>query len=600
VTQTKSQTPDNDWRLLLRLLPYVKRYPRELLAALILLIPVAFSGAIQPLIIGQAVSLLRNESAWGFLKNLPVNTALNYLVIILAITIVVRLIFVGIQGFIVQKMGQEITADVRQDLFDHVTSLSVNFFHRTPVGRLVTRLTNDVEALGEVFASGAIGVVSDIVSILAIMVTMFWVQWQLALVLVGMLIPVTGLIIYFQQQYRIANYQAREELSRLNSQLQENVSGINVVQLFRREEVNSRLFKTVNLKYRKAVDKTIFHDSAVSATLEWISLVAIAAVLGLGGWLILRGNIEFGVLTAFILYGQRLFNPLRQFADKFTMFQSGFTAIERIGELMAEPVEIKDQAVITPIEINAALKGAQGEICFEDVWFGYKTDEYVLKNLNFTIKPGEKVALVGPTGAGKSSIIRLLCRLHDPSQGRILVDSIDIRELSQQQLRRFIGVILQDSFLFAGDVKRNITLGEDYDLAAVQRAAQLTNVDRLIEELPQGYHTQLRERGSNLSGGQKQLLAFARVAIREPYVLVMDEATASLDVRTEAEIQEALLHLLEDRTAIIIAHRLSTIRHVDRIFVLKQGEIVETGDHDQLLAQQGLYASLYQLQMLGS
>ncbi|MFN9175645.1 MAG: ABC transporter transmembrane domain-containing protein, partial [Synechocystis sp.] len=197
MTQTKSQTPDNDWRLLLRLLPYVKRYPRELLAALILLIPVAFSGAIQPLIIGQAVSLLRNESAWGFLKNLPVNTALNYLVIILAITIVVRLIFVGIQGFIVQKMGQEITADVRQDLFDHVTSLSVNFFHRTPVGRLVTRLTNDVEALGEVFASGAIGVVSDIVSILAIMVTMFWVQWQLALVLVGMLIPVTGLIIYF-------------------------------------------------------------------------------------------------------------------------------------------------------------------------------------------------------------------------------------------------------------------------------------------------------------------------------------------------------------------------------------------------------------------
>jgi ATP-binding cassette subfamily B protein len=542
---------------------------------------------------------LRGDAAWGFLDAMPLDKALNALVIILAVTIVIRLLFVGLQGFIVQKMGQEITADVRQDLFEHVTSLSVNFFHRTPVGRLVTRITSDVEALGEVFASGAIGVVSDIVSILAIMVTMFWLQWQLALVLVGMLVPVTVLIIYFQQQYRKANYQAREELSRLNSQLQENVAGINVVQLFRREELNSRSFRKVNEKYRKAVDKTIFHDSAVSATLEWISLVAIAGVLGVGGWLILRGNIEFGVLTAFILYGQRLFNPLRQFADKFTMFQSGFTAIERIGELMGEAVEIKDQAVITPIEINAALKENKGEICFEDVWFGYKPDEYVLKNLNFTIKPGEKIALVGPTGAGKSSIIRLLCRLHDPSKGRILVDGIDIRELSQQQLRRFIGVILQDSFLFAGDVKRNITLGEDYSLEEVQRAAQLTSVDRLIEELPQGYHTQLRERGSNLSGGQKQLLAFARVAIREPYVLVMDEATASLDVRTEADIQEALLHLMEDRTSIIIAHRLSTIRNVDRIFVLKHGEIVETGDHDQLLEQKGLYASLYQLQMLG-
>ncbi|AIE75954.1 MULTISPECIES: ABC transporter ATP-binding protein [unclassified Synechocystis] len=591
---------DNDWRLLLRLLPYVKRYPKELTAALILLVPVAFSGAVQPLIIGQAVSLLREEPAWGFLDAMPLQQALNTLVIILAITIVVRLLFLGIQGFIVQKMGQEITADVRQDLFEHVTSLSVNFFHRTPVGRLVTRITSDVEALGEVFASGAIGVVSDIVSILAIIVTIFWVQWQLASILVAMLVPVTGLIIYFQQQYRKANYQAREELSRLNSQLQENVAGINVVQLFRREELNSRSFRRVNEKYRRAVDKTIFHDSAVSATLEWISLVAIAGVLALGGWLILGNNLEFGVLAAFILYGQRLFNPLRQFADKFTMFQSGFTAIERIGELMEEPVEIKDQAVITPIEINSALRGNHGEICFENVWFGYKPDEYVLKNLNFTIKPGEKVALVGPTGAGKSSIIRLLCRLHDPSQGRILVDGIDIRELSQQQLRRFIGVILQDSFLFAGDVKRNITLGEEYSLEEVQRAAQLTSVDRLIEELPQGYHTQLRERGSNLSGGQKQLLAFARVAIREPYVLVMDEATASLDVRTEADIQAALLHLLQDRTSIIIAHRLSTIRNVDRIFVLKHGEIVETGNHDQLLDLKGLYASLYQLQMLGS
>lgn len=595
---SKNSQNENDWRLLLKLLPYTRRYPRLLTLSIILLIPVAFAGAIQPLIIGQAVSLLRQEPTWSFLQGLPLSNALQLLVTVLFITIIIRLIFAAIQGYLVQKMGQEITADVRQDLFVHVTSLSVNFFQRTPVGRLVTRMTNDVEALGDVFASGAIGVLSDLISILAIIVTIFALQWQLALMLVAMLIPVTFLIIYFQQQYRQANYQVREELSSLNSMLQENVTGINVVQLFRREKYNAELFRTVNLRYREQVDRTIFHDSAVSATLEWISLVAIAGVLWLGGILVLKQGLNFGTLAAFILYAQRLFNPLRQFADKFTMFQAGFTAIERIGELMSEPIEIRDLENVMALDIHSD-PNLRGEIRFENVWFAYKNDEYVLKNLDFVIKPGEKIAFVGPTGAGKSSIIRLLCRLYEPSQGRILVDGIDIRELSQAQLRQYVGVILQESFLFAGDVKRNITLGENYSLEEIQRAAQLTNVDRLIEELPQGYNTELRERGSNLSGGQKQLLAFARVAVREPHVLVLDEATSSLDVRTEALIQEALLHLLENRTAIIIAHRLSTIRNVDKIFVLKQGEIVESGSHDTLLNQKGLYASLYQLQMLG-
>ncbi len=595
---SKNVKSENDWRLLLKLLPYARRYPRLLTLSIILLIPVAFAGAIQPLIIGQAVSLLRQEPTWSFLQGLPLSNALNLLVTILLVTIIIRLIFAAIQGFLVQKMGQEITADVRQDLFVHVTSLSVNFFQRTPVGRLVTRMTNDVEALGDVFASGAIGVLSDLISILAIIVTIFALQWQLALMLVVMLIPVTFLIIYFQQQYRKANYQVREELSQLNSMLQENVTGINVVQLFRREKYNAELFRTVNLRYRQQVDRTIFHDSAVSATLEWISLVAIAGVLWLGGILVLKNGLNFGTLAAFILYAQRLFNPLRQFADKFTMFQAGFTAIERIGELMSEPIEIRDLENVMALDIHSD-PNLRGEIRFENVWFAYKNDEYVLKNLDFVIKPGEKIAFVGPTGAGKSSIIRLLCRLYEPSRGRILVDGIDIRELSQAQLRQYVGVILQESFLFAGDVKRNITLGENYSLEEIQRAAQLTNVDRLIEELPQGYNTELRERGSNLSGGQKQLLAFARVAVREPHVLVLDEATSSLDVRTEALIQDALLHLLENRTAIIIAHRLSTIRNVDRIFVLKQGEIVESGSHETLLNQKGLYASLYQLQMLG-
>jgi ATP-binding cassette subfamily B protein len=421
--------------------------------------------------------------------------------------------------------------------------------------------------------------------------------------LVLMLVPVTGLIVYFQQQYRKANYKAREELSALNSMLQENITGINVVQLFRREQFNAEMFREVNRRYINQVDKTIFYDSAVSATLEWISLVAIAAVLWLGGLLVLGNTLSFGILAAFILYAQRLFDPLRRFAEKFTMFQAGFTAVERISEIMNEPIEIRDPERAVQLHLTDASQNNgnhTGEIRFEHVWFAYKQDEYVLKDLNFIIHPGEKVALVGPTGAGKSSIIRLLCRLYEPTQGRILIDGVDIRDLPQAELRRYMGVILQEGFLFAGDVKSNITLGESYSIEAVQASARVTNVGSFIEQLPQGYDTQLRERGTNLSGGQKQLLAFARAAIRDPSILVLDEATASLDVGTEALIQQALDRLLEKRTAIIIAHRLSTIRNVDRILVLKRGQLVESGSHEELLQQNGLYASLYNLQMLGS
>lgn len=598
LSSLKKSNRENDWRLLLKLLPYARRNQKILLISIILLFPLSFTGAIQPLIIGEAISLLRQESSWPFLQNIPLTQGLNILIFILLATIIIRLIFLSIQGFLVQKVGQEITAEVRDDLFIHVTSLSANFFNKTPVGKLVTRITNDVEALGDVFASGAIGVVSDFIYILVIIITIFWLQWQLALILVSLLIPVTGLIVYFQKQYRIANYQVREELSQLNSMLQENVVGINIVQLFRREKYNAHLFRQVNQRYRQEVDKTIFHDSAVSATLEWISLIAIAGVLWLGGIFILQDTITFGTLSAFILYTQRLFNPLRQFADKFTMFQAGFTAIERISELLKEPIEIQDKEVTFSPLIESNQNAKIGEICFENVWFGYKPDEYVLKGLNFTIHSGEKIALVGQTGAGKSSIIRLLCRLYEPTQGRILIDGIDIKDMSQIELRRHIGVILQESFLFAGDVKRNITLGEDYSLEEIKQAAKITKIDRFIEDLPQGYDTILRERGANLSGGQKQLLAFARVAIRNPRILVLDEATASLDVQTEAMIQDALNQLLVNRTAIIIAHRLSTIRDVDRIFVLKRGELIESGSHERLLQQGGLYASLYQLQSL--
>ncbi|MEM1308743.1 MAG: ABC transporter ATP-binding protein [Cyanobacteria bacterium P01_H01_bin.153] len=620
----KSASLDNDWRLFLQLWPYIRAQRRSLWLPFVLLVPLSLANALQPLLIGQAISLIRQEPVAWFLQDQTLQGGLNILVALLLLTVAVRLTLDGWQSYLVQKVGQRITANIRNDLFAHVTSLAVRFFDRTPVGKLITRLTSDVDALGDVFSTGAVGIFSDIFSIGVIAVAMFWRQWQLALLLMALLIPVTWLTIYFQQQYRKANYRAREKLSELNAALQENIMGIEVVQMFRRERYNAAAFRQTNEQYVRAVDATIFHDSAVSSTLEWIALVAIAGVLWLGSYLVMQDALTFGVLTTFILYAQRLFDPLRQFADKFTSIQAGFTAVERITDLFSVPIEIQDpeptQAAKTAaaaIPVSARFNGSShaaisphdaisrtsaavktSEIRFDHVLFGYKSDEYVLKDLDFTVHPGEKVALVGPTGAGKSSIIRLLCRLYDVNHGQILLNGVNIRGLPQAELRRRMAVILQDGFLFAGDVKSNITLGEDYSLAAIQEAAEKTNVARFIEQLPQGYDTLLRERGTNLSGGQKQLLAFARAAIRNPGILILDEATANLDVGTEALIQDALEKLLVDRTAIIIAHRLSTIRNVDRILVLKQGELVEQGDHESLLAQDGLYASLYKLQML--
>jgi ATP-binding cassette, subfamily B, multidrug efflux pump len=590
---------ESDWGLVRRLIPYAKESGGLLSLSLLLLVPVAIAGAIQPILIGDAVSLIRQKpAALPFLTGMPLESGINLLSGLLLLTILVRLALRGWQGYLVQAVGQRITSAIREDLFVHVTALSVRFFDRTPVGKLITRLTSDVEALGDVFSTGAIGIVSDLFSLVVVAGFMFALQWQLGLVLTLLLVPITALIVYFQMEFRKANYRSREELSLLNAALQENVMGINVVQLFRRQRFNSEMFRTTNLRYVEEVDKTIFHDSAISAVLEWIALAAIAAVLWFGSQLILKQELNEGQLTAFILSSQRLFDPLRQLAEKFTSIQSGLTAVERISDLLNEPIEIQDRLV--PLSLQPALAADRGSIVFENVSFGYKLDEPVLKALSFSIAPGEKVALVGPTGAGKSSIIRLLCRLYEPTEGRILVDGIDIRDLPQQELRRRLGVILQDSFLFSGDVQSNIALGEDYSFEEIRQAAETTNIATFIDDLPQGYQTELRQRGGNLSGGQKQLLAFARVAVRDPGLLILDEATSNLDVRTEALIQEALDQLLENRTAVIIAHRLSTIRNVDRILVLKQGELLESGSHDELIQLGGLYSSLYQLQLLGS
>jgi len=616
-TESGYRSTNNDWRLFWRLVPYARHHLKLLVLSMSLLVPIAIANSIQPLLVGQVISLIRHEtSTYMFLRNLPLWQSLNLIQALFLIAMLIRLLLTGVQGYLVQKLGQKITAEIREDIFDHITSLGVRFFDQTPVGKLITRLTGDVENLGDVFATGAIGIISDLFSMLVIICLMFSLHWQLATLLVLILLPIAWVTIFMQQQYRQANYKTREELSKLNSQLQENIVGINVVQLFRRERYNAELFYATNQRYNQETEKTIWYDSAISATLEWVGIVAVAGVLGIGGWLLWEKNLTFGILSAFILYAQQLFEPLRNFAEKFTVIQSGFTAIERVSDILDEPIEINDSNVFTNVPDNrlnflsqevAQMESQNfipqhklGEIRFEHVWFAYKDNDYVIKDLDFIIHSGEKIALVGPTGAGKSSIIRLLCRLYEPSQGRILIDGVDIRHIRQTELRRYMTVILQEAFLFAGDVKSNIALGDEYSFEQIQQAAQKTNIARFIHQLPQGYDTQLRERGTNLSSGQKQLLAFARAAIRNPQILVLDEATANLDVGTEALVQSALNDLLENRTSIVIAHRLSTIRNVDRIFVLKRGELIEQGSHEHLLKLGGLYASLHNLQMLGT
>ncbi|WP_448513748.1 ABC transporter ATP-binding protein [Parathermosynechococcus lividus] len=586
-----------DWQLLQQLIPYLRPYRWALLGSGLLLVPLAAAAALQPIIIGQAIAFLKGEeSTYAFLKPLSLTQGIDVLSMALLITVLLRFTMQAAQGYWIQKIGQQITADIRHDLFNHVLRLSSRFFDRTPVGKLITRLTSDVDALGDVFATGAVGVISDVFSMVVVILTMFFIDRTLATLLLALVLPITALIIYFQNRYRVANYKSREELSLLNANLQENIIGISVVQLFRREAFNSDLFRRRNQRYVAEVDRTIFYDSAVSATLEWIAFVAIAGVLWLGGALVEQRTIDFGTLATFILFSQRVFDPLRQLAEKFTTLQAGLTAIERITDLLTEPIDIQDpDPTVVQIAPHSPERGA---VEFRDVWLAYKDDDYILQQVSFQIAAGEKVAIVGPTGAGKSSIIRLLCRLYEPSRGDVFVDGRNVREFTQAELRHHIGVILQDSFLFSGDVKSNIALGDAYTLEEIQRVAREMNIAEFIEQLPAGYDTLLRQRGTNLSAGQRQLLAFARVAIRNPQILVLDEATANLDVGTEVMIQAALNRLLVNRTAIIIAHRLATIRYVDRILVLKRGKLVEQGTHTELLERNGVYANLYRLQAL--
>ena len=590
-----------DFRRIKKLGKYLTKDKKTIYLILIVLLPVSFSGAIQPLLVGQAITILKNETTDVWLSKTFFGQSINAIIVTLFITVLFRLVLQGYQTYNIQAVGQRLTARIRRELFDHSISLSLKYHDKMPVGKLLTRLTNDVDALAEVFGSGAVGVIADFVSLIVISLTMLSIDRGLAILLLLTQIPVSYFIIWLQKRYRRANYQVREELSQLNSDFQENLQGLEVVQMFRREAFNSKKFSKTGFAYKKAVNGTIFYDSSISAFIEWISLAAVSLVLAVGGYLVTSGNIGLGTLTTFILYSQRLFEPLRQLAERFTQIQGGLTAVERINELLDEEIQIKDSLSAKYFSENVLGENHKfkGKIEFKNVNFYYKKGEHILKDLSFLIHPGEHVAFVGPTGSGKTTIIRLLCRLYEPQSGQILIDDIDIKDIPIATLRNMLGVVLQDTFIFSGNVADNLKLNANIDNLELENICKELGLNSLLNKLPEGLNTFLRERGGNLSSGERQLLSVARVAIRNPIVLIMDEATAFMDPSTEATLQKDLERILTKRTALVIAHRLATIESSDKILVLKGGSLVEEGTHNELRIKRGLYFQLSELQQKG-
>ena len=591
----------NDFRRVKKLGKYLKKERKRLILILLILIPVALAGAIQPLLVGQAISVLRGEDTIPFFNNLSNESSISLIIVILFITVLLRLGLQGFQSYNIQAVGQRLTARIRNDLFSHSMSLSLRFHDKMPVGKLLTRLTSDVDALSEVFGSGAVGVLADFVSLIVISITMILIEWRLGLLLLIIQIPVTIFILWLQKRYRKQNYKVREELSQLNANFQENLQGLEVVQMFRRQSLNGQKFSKTGSNYKNAVNGTIFYDSSISAFIEWVSLAAVAMVISLGGYMVTAGAMGLGTLTTFILYSQRLFEPLRQLAERFTQIQGGLTAVERISELLEKKIEIYDQ-VDQKVENKNLInsnKTVFGEVLFENVSFFYREDEPIINDLSFKIKAGEHVALVGPTGSGKTTLIRLLCRLYEPQKGNIYIDGQNIRNISIQSLRKQLGVVLQDTFLFSGNVSDNLRLDSSIDNQRLKDICSELGLDNLLRKLPNGLDTYIRERGGNLSSGERQLLSIARVAIRDPKVLIMDEATAFMDPSTEATLQRDLDRLLEKRTALVIAHRLATIESSDRILVMRKGRLIEQGTHEELRALGGLYSQLSELQEKG-
>lgn len=495
------------------------------------------------------------------------------------------------QVLLTQYIGQRIIFNLRQEIFSHLQKLHQQFFDKNPVGRLMTRVTSDVESLNQMFTQGIVMIFGDLFLIIGIVVMMVSLQLQLALWTFSVIPLLFFISFLFRKKVRHSYSQIRFYLAKINSYLQEHISGMSIVQLFNRENKDFEDFKTINWQHTSAFIKTIFYYALFYPGVELISAVAMAIIIFRGGWLINSTVVSLGVLIAFIQYAKMFFRPISDLSEKYNILQGALASSERIFKLLDT-----NPKIFSPKQ-ESAKPTVKGNIEFQNVWFSYNSDEYVLKDLSFKIDTGKRYALVGHTGAGKTSIIRLIGRFYEIQQGRITIDGIDIKQWDLHTLRKQMAIVLQDVFLFSGTILENIRLGRsDISEEDVIEAARMVNAHRFIEKLPGGYNAPVKERGSNFSMGQKQLLSLARALVINPSILLLDEATSNIDSESEALIKKALEVVLQNRTAIVIAHRLSTIQNMDKIFVLHRGALKEEGTHQDLLKQRGFYYKLYKLQ----
>lgn len=576
-----------DGRLVRRLATYVIPYWGRLSVAIVLLIGAILSDLVPPLLIQQAID--------GPISAGAIDGVWPYFVAFLG-ALLTNFLFRYSHSYFINSVGQQVMKDLRVAIFRHIQYMSLSFFNRNPVGRLITRITNDVDALNEFLTQGVVMIVADLLTLIGIIVVMFVLNWRLALISLATL-PVLMLIVSIYQRFMRAAYRlVRQRLARINAFLSEQISGVLVTQLFNGEARSRAAFARLSDDYMQANIRSVLIFAIFIPSVNLLAAIGTAALLWGGGNGVLAGWASLGMLVAFIQYLERAFQPIRNLAERYTVLQSAMASAERIFAVLDTQAEVRD-----PVQPRTLPTPVRGEIELRNVVFGYNPQEPVLRGISLHIPAGQSVAIVGATGAGKSSLVGLLARFYDVQQGSITLDGIDIRDLPQAELRRHVAAVPQDPVCFSGTIASNIRLHNNaISDDQVRAAAELVGAHRFIERLPGGYHHEVRERGANLSIGQRQLLAFARaIAFNPEVLLILDEATSSVDTETEALIQEALARLMRGRTSIIIAHRLSTIRHVDRIIVLHKGRVVEDGTHDELLARHGYYYRLYQLQFAG-
>ncbi|MBE3138258.1 MAG: ABC transporter ATP-binding protein [Actinobacteria bacterium] len=581
--EKEGQDKQPDWKTASKLFKYVKPYKTLLVLTIFLLLITALLQIAGPYLIKVAIdSYITPGKLDGLL----------YIVLLYGAIILAEFLIRYFQQYMTEYLGQKIMYDMRMDIFNHVHKMEMSFFDKNPVGRILTRITTDVQALNEMLSSGIVTLFGDIFMIVGVMVVMISLNLKLSLVTFSVLILLAAATIIFRKKVRISFKIIRTKISNMNSYIHEAINGINTIKLFNREDKNEEEFDEVNKGYLSEYLKTIFYYSVFFPVVSVISTLAVALIIWYGGGKVIQNFLTVGTLVAFIQYIEKFFHPISDLAEKFGILQEAVAASERIFSLLEQ------QPKIISINNPVKIEKVKGDIRFNKVWFAYEEDNFILKDISFELESGQSVAIVGATGSGKTSIINILNRFYDIQKGNIYLDDIDIRQYELTDLRKHIGIVMQDVFLFSGTILDNIRLGnKEISLEQVIEAAKYVNAHKFIEKLPEKYNQEVKERGQLLSVGQRQLIAFARALVFNPEILlVLDEATSSIDSEIEALIQDALSRIMKNRTTIIIAHRLSTIKHADKIIVLSHGQIVESGSHKELLKLKGVYYNLYKYQ----